>query len=210
MALTDAQRAYNEIKERIICTQMPPGALIQIHELMAEIGLGRTPIREALKLLEAEKLVTVSPRRGMFVTDVSITDLLQVHEIRMELDALCVSLAVERITPAELDALRRLVADLDAAAEKGDGGAFLRLDRDFHAVLAAASHNHLLQAEVEKLYNLSLRIWYLCVNQLRPGNLGEGAFKEVLAAIEARDAKRASHAMRMHILQFNEAIKASL
>ena len=98
MAVTDAQRAYEQVKERIITTRMPPGAVIQIDELMADLNLGRTPIREALKLLEAQKLVVVSPRRGMFVADVTLTDLLQIHEIRFELDALCVCLAVERIT----------------------------------------------------------------------------------------------------------------
>jgi len=92
--VTDAHQAYALIRERIITTQMMPGALIQINDLMAELGLGRTPIREALKLLEVENLVTVSPRRGMFVTDVSVTDLLQVHELRMELEPLCAGLAV--------------------------------------------------------------------------------------------------------------------
>ena len=140
---------------------MPPGAVIQINDLMAELGLGRTPIREALKLLEVEKLVTVSPRRGMFVTDVSVTDLLQVHEIRMELDALCASLAVERITRSRAggDALPRAGARRRPRGT-ADQAALLELDRRFHALIGPAAHNRILQTETERLYNLSQRIWY--------------------------------------------------
>jgi GntR family transcriptional regulator, rspAB operon transcriptional repressor len=210
MIVTDAQQAYDQIKERIITTRMPPGMVIQIQDLMAEICLGRTPIREALKLLEVEQLVTVSPRRGMFVTDVSVTDLLQVHEIRMDLEALCVSLAVTRIMPNELAQLRCLVQELDAAEQDGDQMSLLQLDRNFHALLAKASHNRILQTETERLYNLSLRIWYLCVNQLRSTDLAEDAFREILAACETQDRPRAEKAIRRHILMFYESIKEAL
>ena len=98
MALTDTQKAYELIKEKIVTIQMRPGAMIQEAELITELGLGRTPIREALKRLEAEKLVVVSPHRGTFVADITISDLAQIQEIRLVLDTLCVHLAVERIT----------------------------------------------------------------------------------------------------------------
>jgi DNA-binding GntR family transcriptional regulator len=210
MAPTDAQRAYEQTKERIITTQMPPGAVIQIDELMAELCLGRTPIREALKLLEAQKLVVVSPRRGMFVADVTLTDLLQIHEIRMELEALCACLAVERITESQLEEMRQQVREVDDCEARCDQATLLLLDRRFHALIGEAAHNRLLQAESEKLYNLSLRIWYLCVNQLVPSDLAEDAFGEILAAIETKDVTRANRAMRRHILHFYESIKQYL
>jgi DNA-binding GntR family transcriptional regulator len=210
MALTDAQRAYEQLKERIITVQMTPGTVIQIDQLMADLGLGRTPIREALKLLEAEQLVVVSPRRGMFVADVTITDLLQIHEIRMELDSLCVCLAVERITDAQLNAMRILVGELNDCEGRCDQTTLLQLDRRFHVLLAEAAHNRLLLAEFEKLYNLSLRIWYLCVSHLAPSDLAEDAFREILAAIETKDVARANLAMRRHILHFHESIKQYL
>jgi DNA-binding GntR family transcriptional regulator len=189
---------------------MPPGAVIQIDELMADLNLGRTPIREALKLLEAQKLVVVSPRRGMFVADVTLTDLLQIHEIRLELDALCVCLAVERIAGDQLEEMRRLVRDVDDCAGKCNQITLLQLDRRFHAQIGEAAHNRLLEAEAEKLYNLSLRIWYLCVNQIAPSDLAEDAFGEILAAVETKDATRAQRAMRRHILHFHESIKQYL
>jgi DNA-binding GntR family transcriptional regulator len=210
MTPTDAHRAYTKIREKIVTTQMPPGMVIQINDLMAELGLGRTPIREALKLLEVEKLVTVSPRRGMFVTDVSVTDLLQIHEIRMELDALCASLAVERITPAELAEMRDLDAELTNAERNGDREVLLDIDGRFHALIARAAHNRILQSETERLYNLSQRIWYICLNQLQPGDLAEDAFREILVAIETHDPAGAGRAMQRHILQFHESVKEAL
>jgi DNA-binding GntR family transcriptional regulator len=210
MAVTAAQQAYEQIKERIITTRMPPGAVIQIDDLMAALNLGRTPIREALKLLEAQKLVVVSPRRGMFVADVTLTDLLQIHEIRFDLDALCARLAVERITPGQLDEMRRVVEAVDDCAGRCNQDTLLQLDRRFHALVGEAAHNRLLRAESDKLYNLSLRIWYLCVNQLIASDLAEDAFGEILAAVETKDAARAERAMRRHILHFHESIKQYL
>ncbi len=168
MVLTDAQRAYSQIRERIITTVMKPGSVIEEAELMAELGLGRTPIREALKLLEAERLVVVSPRRGMFVADVTLTDLRQIEEIRLELDTLCVRLAVQRMTSTQLEEMRRLVAELEQVAGQYSQADLLNLDRRFHALLREASHNRLLEAECKMLYNLSLRIWYLFVDRLTP------------------------------------------
>lgn len=210
MALTDAQRAYEQIKERIITTQMRPGAVIQVDQLMAELELGRTPIREALKQLEAQELVVVSPRRGMFVADVTLTDLLQIREIRLELDPLCARLAVERITGSQLEEMRRLVSEVDECQGRCSQAALLELDRRLHALIAEAAHNRLLKAESDKLYDLSLRIWHLCVSQLIASDLAEDAFGEMLAAIESKDAARADRAMRRHILHFHDSIKQYL
>ena len=210
MTRTDAQKAYTQIKELIITTKMRPGSVIQEPVLMSKLGLGRTPIREALKLLEAEKLVVVSPRRGMFVSDVSITDLLHVQEIRLELDALCARLAVERSTPLQLTEMKQLADRYFACGNDCDQTTLLELDRRFHHLLAEAAHNRLLQAELEKLYNLSLRIWYLYIGHLKPEDLAMDAFLEVLAAIETKDPQRADRAMRHHIQCFQEAIRQKL
>ena len=181
MMLTDAQRAYSEIKERIVTTVMRPGAVIEESGLMADLGLGRTPIREALKLLESEKLVVVSPRRGMFVADVSLTDLRELEEVRLELESLCVRLAVQRMTLWQVDEMRRLTAELKAyesngsspVAERTSQAELLNLDRRFHALLRQGAHNELLEAECKMLFNLSLRMWYLFVDQIEPQDLAK-------------------------------------
>lgn len=210
MALTDAQRAYSLIRERVITTKMKPGAVIEETALMAELGLGRTPIREALKLLESERLVVVSPRRGMFVADVTLTDLREIEEIRLELDTLCVRLAVQRMTPVQKVEMHRLVAELRQVDGDYSQEELLNLDRRFHALLREAAHNRLLEDECRMLFNLSLRIWHLFINRLEPEDLGEEAFEEILAATETKDPMRADKAMRKHILKFGDSIKRYL
>jgi DNA-binding GntR family transcriptional regulator len=207
LVVTDTQRAYERIKERIITTQMPPGAVIQEAVLMAELGLGRTPIREALKILEAEKLVVVSSRRGMFVSGVSISDLAEIQEIRSVLDPLCVRLAVARITPTELGEMRSLVEAGQARTEKRDMKALMMLDRRFHTLLARTSCNELLAAELEMLYNLSARIWYLYLDRLDQDDLTFDDLAEIVEALETKDVGRAEQAILGHIRDFGDAVR---
>ncbi len=89
MTLTDADKAYRQIKEKIVTVQMMPGSVIREAELMDNLRFGRTPIREALKRLQTESLVDVVPRRGLFVADITITDLQQIYEVRVEVESLC-------------------------------------------------------------------------------------------------------------------------
>ena len=207
---TDSHKAYTRIKERIITTQMPPGSVIHEGELMKQLKLGRTPIREALKQLQAEKLVVVAPRRGMFVSDIAITDLQNVHEVRLELESLCARLAVERATPAQLAELDGLVAQLLADESRYDQNQLMEMDRRLHRLIAQAAGNELLLTEFEVLYNLSLRIWYLYLDRLQPADLDIQAFAEILAAIRTQDASRADRAMRGHITHFQDSIKQHL
>ncbi len=210
MSLTDTQRAYELIQEKIIITEMPPGAVIQEAALMAEMGLGRTPIREALKLLEAARLVTVSPRRGMFVTAINITDLTQIQEIRIVLDPLCVRLMIQRATPAELAELRDLVNRAQTASSSGDVKSLMALDHRFHCLIAKGTRNDLLMAEQEMLYNLSRRIWYFYLNRLNPDDLAFDALDEIVTALETRDVARAEQAVIRHISHFGDAIRRCL
>jgi DNA-binding GntR family transcriptional regulator len=212
MELTNAQRAYPLIKERIVTTAMRPGARVEEAALMAELGLGRTPIREALQRLAQEKLVVVSPHRGTFVADLSLTDLREVEEVRLELECLCARLAVQRMTPGEVENMRRVVAEMQAFTPGGNLAAgertadLLALDRRLHALLRQGAHNELLAAKCEMLFNLSLRLWYLFAEQTKPQNLVEESFVEILAGIESGDAARAGTAMRKHILHYRKSI----
>ncbi|MEJ2560126.1 MAG: GntR family transcriptional regulator, partial [Anaerolineae bacterium] len=147
MALTNADIAYRIIKEKIITVEMPPGSLIQESLLMQELNLGRTPIREALKQLEAEKLVVFVPRRGMFVSDVQITDLQQIYEIRMAIERLGARLAAERATTEE-------IVEMEGCCEQMvnpdcvETQELILIDRNFHRLLAQATHNKFLMSEI--------------------------------------------------------------
>jgi GntR family transcriptional regulator, rspAB operon transcriptional repressor len=207
MVLTDTQRAYELIKQKIITTEMLPGGVIQETALMAELGLGRTPIREALKLLEAEHLVTVSPRRGMFVTPINISDLAKLQEIRSVLDMLIVRLAAQRVTPTDLAQMRAWVEQARAAEQTGEMRPLMSLDQRFHELLGGSTRNELLATENDRLYNLSARIWYYYLEQLCPGDLALDALVEVVDALEAGDVSRAEGAMSRHTSDFSDSIR---
>ena len=207
MVLTDTQRAYELIKQKIITTEMPPGGVIQEAALMSELSLGRTPIREALKLLEAEHLVTVSPRRGMFVMPINISDLAKLQEIRSVLDMLIVRLAAQRVTAVDLEQMRAWVAEARTAEPAGDMRSLMTLDRRFHLLLGESTRNELLAAENETLYNLSARIWYYYLDQLCPCNLALDALIEVVNALEAGDVSGAEQGMSRHISDFSDSIR---
>jgi len=209
MNLTDADRAYLQIKEKIITVQMPPGSVIQETRLIEELGLGRTPIREALKQLQSENLVVVAPRRGMFVSDVAITDLQKIYEVRVELESLCARLAAQRITSEQISELKDLMAEC-RESDHDNKELVLSLDHRFHRLMAEAADNKFLRSEVEKFYNLSLRIWYLAINSIQSQDVDVDAHFEIAHAIETQNCDGSERRMREHIGHFHDTIRLYL
>jgi DNA-binding GntR family transcriptional regulator len=140
---------------------------------------------------------------------VAITDLQQVYEIRVELESLCARLAAERINSEQLTEFKHLVAEYKRA-DKRDKRLFLSLDRRFHQLVAEAAGNKFLRNEVEKFYNLSLRIWYLALNRIPLADIDVTAHIEILDAIKARDLERSDLRMRDHIRHFHDTIRLHL
>ena len=206
MKPTNAEKAYTQIKGKIITAEMPPGSVINEAQLMEEFALGRTPIREAIKQLQTENLVMVTPRKGMFVADIAVTDLLQIFEVRVELESFATKLAAERITEQEISELQKL-AKAYQEVDLSDKDALIKLDGEFHALLANATHNKFLIKEIEHYYNLSLRIWYIALNYAKPDDIDVDAHIEILEAIQARDAVKAGLRMKKHIQDFHKTIK---
>ncbi len=169
MPATAAERAYELLKEKIITTRMKPGAMIEEAALVNDLGLGRTPVREALKRLEAERLVVVLPRRGMYVAEVTLAELRELEEVRLALETLGARLAVQRMTPSQLAEFERLLVELDRSC--GPRRALQRVgSRDGQEASTASCGKQattpLLEVECERLFNLSLRMWYMLVDRL--------------------------------------------
>jgi len=207
--VTDAHKAYRLIKDKIITLQLAPGSVIQDLALTGELGLGRTPIREALKLLEAEGLVVTVPRRGIFVSHVSITDLQQLCEIRVELEGLSARLAAQRGTDEELSRLKGYAAN-ERMAKATTAIERITEDREIHAALAAATHNRFLETEVERFYDLSLRLWHLALAGVKADAVDPQSHRAIIGAVLARDAERAEILMGEHIREFQNLIKAAM
>lgn len=204
------RQAYQRLRDLIVTLRLQPGALVNEAALMDELGVGRTPLREALQRLAGEGLVVLRPRRGAFVAGLSLLDLQQIFELRRVLEGYAASLAAERATPTDLAALQAALDQLPAAAASGEPQALIEVDRAFHRALARAAHNRFLENTLSRLYNLNLRLWYLALDQIGPVHDAVGEHQRVLAALRQRDSAGAEVALREHITAFQTRIKALL
>ncbi|MGD2177170.1 MAG: GntR family transcriptional regulator [Anaerolineae bacterium] len=204
-----SEKAYHLIKEKVVTLELPPSAVIDEHVLMQELGLGRTPIREALQRLDSEGLVNIVPRRGTFVNDISITDLQKIFELRIVLEGFCAGLAAERITEEQLGKMAAVLEDLEGL-QHADQRTLMSIDKRFHRILYAASDNEFMIEILNRLYDLSLRLWYLVLNRFDEVRHSIEQHHEVLGALKDGERDRAEAVVQKHIIEFQQSIKAAL
>jgi DNA-binding GntR family transcriptional regulator len=204
-----ADRAYYAIRDMIVSLELRPGAVIDERALMARLGIGRTPTREALRRLAQERLVEVYPRRGMFVTSVEIRDLASLAEVRSVLESHVARLAAERATDEDRRGLESLLDELGSRGDL-DARELMDLDERIHRHVYRAAHNAFLEATLEEYYVLALRIWYLALDRAQELERAVLSHRELLEAIHEGDANRAEETMRRHVLDFEEAMRRVL
>jgi DNA-binding GntR family transcriptional regulator len=196
-----AERAYHEIRALIVSLELPPGAVIDERDLMERLGIGRTPVREALRRLALERLVEVYPRRGMFVTGVDVRQLARLSEVRAVLEPEAARLAAERATGGDRAELDALLEELDAGQSE-----LMALDERIHRAVYRAAHNDLLEATLEQYYALALRIWTLALEHTQDLEEAVEAHRELVEAIRDGDGDRAAQVMRDHVENFEQAM----
>ena len=201
-----AERAYLDLRDRIVTLHLPPGTVLREDELMKDLGIGRTPLREAVKRLALEKLVEVQPRRGTFVTAIEAADIQNITEVRAELEGYAAELAALRLDPetrAKAEALLREIEALDGAGEQES---LMRMDEHIHRFILEASHNPYLKQTLERYFTHSLRIWYLVLD--RVPTLGHAVHDQtqLLEAILDRSGPHARTIMHEHVLAFQREI----
>jgi DNA-binding GntR family transcriptional regulator len=158
---TLTEQAYLRLEEMIVTLALAPGSVLSEQLLSSELGIGRTPIREALQRLAREGLVLVLPRRAIIVTETDPRRQLLVLEVRRELERLLARAGAERASEAERARFRRIADGMEAAASTSDDIAFMRLDRELNALLAEAAHNEYAARSMRALNGHSRRFWYL-------------------------------------------------
>jgi DNA-binding GntR family transcriptional regulator len=205
-----ADRAYSELRDRIVTLAIPPGAPINEDALGRELEMGRTPVREAIKRLALENLICVYPRRGTFATEINITDLAQISDVRVQLEGHAAGRAAERLTPALREELDELVAAIDGNEGGGDPDKLMRLDARVHRFIYRASGNPYLQETLERYLNLSLRIWYLVLDRLPHLFDRVHEHRELLIAIRERESERAKEIAADHVATFESEIRGVL
>ncbi len=205
-----ADRAYVELRDRIVTLRIPPGAPIDEDLLGQELEMGRTPVREAIKRLALENLVSVFPRRGTFASEINITDLAHISDVRTQLEGHAAYRAAERITEAQRGELRELLDELAQSEGSADTVGLMALDARVHRFVYRCAGNPYLEETLGRYFNLSLRIWHLVLDRLPHLFARVHEHDDVLHAIDAGDPERARATVAEHVATFEREIRSVL
>lgn len=203
-----SDRAYAAIRDRLVALEIAPGAPLDEDGLMAELGVGRTPVREAIRRLALEGLVVVFPRRGTFAAGINITSLSDITDVRVQLEGRAAELAA---TLADDDD-RREAAELieTLAAAQPSQRSLIELDARVHRFVYRCSRNPYLAQDLDRYLNMSLRIWRLTWDRLPPLQDRVREHQQLLDLIRGGDAAGARSLARAHVQAFAEEMRAAL
>ena len=187
------------LRQAIVEGVLQPGERLMEIQMAEELGVSRTPVREAIRKLEQEGFVVMVPRRGTYVADLSLKDINEVFEIRTALDVLAAGLAAERITDEELEESERLLVHIGEYIEMQDMDKIIDADSQFHDLLYKASRNDRLVGIINNLREQLTRFRSISISY--PGRL-QNTWEEhrrLLEAIAQRDAEQAMQIAREHM-----------
>ena len=209
-----ADRAYERLVRDITRLELAPGEVLAEKLLMERLGIGRTPIREALQRLAMEGLVLHLPNRGMFVSEISATSVQHIYEFRALIDGHAARLAASRADERDMDDLDKLHAALVDATERDDVDDYVAMDRLFYAVLARAAQNVYLAEVIPRIFNLHLRLWFFISKKMggwhEIASSHEEMTRGVADAIRRRSPDQAELAMKAYIGRRHSDIREHL
>jgi len=203
-------RAYEEIKRRIITLDYAPGEHLNEAAISEALGIGRTPVHQALDRLMLEGMIDIIPRKGVIVRPISLDEHLQLTQVRLINEPYCASLAAERAERHEVDAMRALLDRAHSRMESRDIAGMMDLDRDFHASISRAARNRVLADLLLSLHERSLRFWFISLSDAHHHKRVQREHEAVYRAIRDRDPDRAADAARRHIESSRDNIMKSI
>lgn len=206
--LSLADRAYLELRDRLITLQIRPGEPIDDGLIAKDLSVGRTPVREALKRLEDDRLVIAYPRRGTFATSVDITDLAHINEVRLQLEPLAARRAADRATDEEREEMRELVTRIIASESGVDRTGLMHLDLAVHRAIYRAAGNPHMEDVLIRCHNLATRIFCMFLDRLPNVSSHVTEHAALLEAIVAGDAARAADVAQHHVAGFELGVRA--
>jgi len=193
LSLTD--RAYRDLEEMIVTLTLPPGSAVSETALSQSLGIGRTPIREALQRLARERLVTILPRRGIIVSEINVKSQLRLLEVRREVERLVARSAARRSSAEERARFLELARDFEKSARTNDDVTFMRVDREFNEFSVKAARNEFAAGAMSLMHSLSRRFWYIHYKQAADMPLTAKLHADIARAIGAGNEAAAGKAM---------------
>ena len=204
------ERAYDELKGMIITLCLAPGAHIDERELMMTLDIGRTPLREAMLRLAHERLIVHTPRRGAWVSELSITDLQQMLEARTMIDTLIARRAAERVTAGDIEELETLLASAHQVVEANNSIDLVNLDFQFHARIADSCGNSYFAAFSKQVNSAMLRYWHLSSRNSQTIPTWEGNHRTLMQAVASGDPDIAESQAKLHVIGLRDLLRGLL
>jgi len=209
-----AEKAYQLLIRKITRLELAPGTVLVEKDLMAELEIGRTPIREALQRIATEGLIQHLPNRGMLVTDLGASNVQAIYEFRSLIEGEAARLAATRATAEDINELQTLDEMLNQATNEVDIDSFVALDLRFHETLGRASKNIYLAEAAPRIFNLHLRLWFYISSKTGIWHPVARSHDEmtrgVVDAIKAGLPDEAEEVMTSYIARRHQEVKALL
>ncbi|EMB4112355.1 TPA: GntR family transcriptional regulator [Serratia marcescens] len=198
--------AYRRFKQALVTLSYKPGEYLNTAQVMNDLDMGRTPINQAIHRLANEGLLQIIPRKGVMVSPLSMDDALELIEVRLANEMLCMRLASQKITERQIAMLTELNRQIEAASQERDRVRMMTLDHEFHQELAQIAGNNMLADILSVLHARAQRFWASTLS--REGHMREviDEHRAIIAALAAQDSAAAAAAAQAHILSFRSAL----
>lgn len=198
---------FNTLRDAILTGKLVPGERLMENQLAEKLGVSRTPVREALRMLELENLVELVPRKGAQVLDMSEKDITNILEVRSALEGLATSLACKKMTKEDLQQLKNMEVDFEKAVADNDVEHFVDIDEDFHDLIFAATENDKL---INIFRNLRIQLYRYRMAQAKNNETSMSTIvahhRSIIRAIENHDAEEGASIAQGHIKYQTESI----
>lgn len=193
------EMVYEELKMQILTGAIVPGTRMMEVDLAREMGVSRTPIREAIRKLEKEGLVTIEPRRGAYASRISTQDMVEILEVRQNMEGLAAYFAASRMQPDKMEELEEASENYNKAVASGNMEDMIKYDTKFHRVIVESCNNKILVQMIEQLQELVLRFRYIYYDNFRRAENMPEEHAMIMNAIKDKDADAAREAADVHI-----------
>lgn len=200
------EKVYERLKRQLLTGRIKPGMRMMEIELAKDLGVSRTPVREAIRQLEKEGLVRITPGRGTYASEVSVEDIINTLTVREDLDALAAELAAEHMNQAEEKKLLELTDKYAKAIKKGDMDTMIHADEAFHRRIAKISGNKTLAALAKTVQDKVQRFRYLYYEDLKNYQNMPAEHREIIDALMSGDKKIARRVTDAHVKRLRDFV----
>ena len=198
---------FNTLRDAILTGKLVPGERLMENQLAEKLGVSRTPVREALRMLELENLVELVPRKGAQVLDMSEKDIVNILDVRSALEGLATSVACKKMSKEDLQQLKNMEVDFEKAVAENDVEHFVDIDEDFHDLIFAATENDKL---INIFRNLRIQLYRYRMAQAKNNETSMSTIvahhRSIIRAIENHDAEEGASIAQGHIKYQTESI----